>query len=195
MRSRFIAALLALAATVFVVACAPSAPVFTNTDITGANFGHDFKLLDPDGKSRSLADFRGQAVMIFFGFTQCPDVCPTALLRAMEVRKLLKEDADKLKVIFITVDPERDSPELLKTYTAAFDADFLGLYSDTAEGTKKVADDFRVFYRKVPTGGSYTMDHTATRYVFDPQGRLRLAVSHQSPAESIANDVRQLLAG
>lgn len=195
MRSRFIAALLALAATVFVVACAPSAPVFTNTDITGANFGHDFKLLDPDGKSRSLADFRGQAVMIFFGFTQCPDVCPTALLRAMEVRKLLKEDADKLKVIFITVDPERDSPELLKTYTAAFDADFLGLYSDTAEGTKKVADDFRVFYRKVPTGGSYTMDHTATSYVFDPQGRLRLAVSHQSPAESIANDVRQLLAG
>lgn len=194
MKSRFVAVLLALAATAFLAGCSPSAPVFSNTDITGANFGHGFELLDPDGRPRTLADFRGQAVMVFFGFTQCPDVCPTALLRAAEVRKLLKEDAGKLKVIFITLDPERDSPELLKAYTAAFDADFLALYS-TLEGTKKVADEFRIFYRKVPTGASYTMDHTATSYVFDPQGRLRLAVSHQSPAEAIADDLRRLIQG
>lgn len=191
---RIFVAMLALAAAAFAAGCGPTGPAFNNNDITGANFGHDFELRDPDGQTRRLADFRGQAVMIFFGFTQCPDVCPTALLRAVEVRKALGPDADKLKVIFVSLDPERDVPELLKEYTAAFDPDFLGLYS-SPEGTKKVADEFRVFYRKVPTGGSYTLDHTATSYVFDPQGRLRLAVSHQAEPQPIADDVRQLLQG
>ncbi|MDO9599936.1 MAG: SCO family protein [Azoarcus sp.] len=182
----------ALLAAVALTACDSTALQFRNTDITGANFGTDFSLLDPEGNTRSLSDFRGKAVMMFFGFTQCPDICPTALSRATEVRKLLGDDGQHLKVIFVSVDPERDVPEVLKAYTAAFDPDFLGLYT-SVENTRKVADDFRVFYRKVPTGGSYTMDHTATSYVYDPQGRLRLAVSHQSSAESIAADVRILL--
>jgi protein SCO1/2 len=173
-------------------ACSKETISFRNTDITGANFGHDFSLLDPDGKTRTLEDFRGKVVMMFFGFTQCPDICPTALSRATEVRRLLGVDADKLQVIFVSVDPERDLPGVLKAYTAAFDPDFLGLYT-SLEDTRKVADEFRVFYRKVPTGGSYSMDHSATSYVFDPAGRLRLAVSYQSPAESVAADVSTLI--
>ncbi|PLX72318.1 MAG: SCO family protein [Azoarcus sp.] len=173
-------------------ACNKATVSFRNTDITGANFGHDFSLLDPDGASRSLADFRGKVVMMFFGFTQCPDICPTALSRAAQVRQLLGDDADRLQVIFVSVDPERDLPGVLNAYTAAFDPDFLGLYTSLEE-TRKVADEFRVFYRKVPTGGSYSMDHTATSYVFDPAGRLRLAVSYQSTAESVAADVQTLI--
>lgn len=184
-------ALLTLIASFALTACDSAALQFRNTDITGANFGTDFSLLDPDGNTRSLADFRGKAVMVFFGFTQCPDICPTALSRATEVRKLLGDDGQRLQVLFVSVDPERDVPDVLKAYTRAFDPDFLGLYT-SVENTRKVADDFRVFYRKVPTGGSYTMDHTATSYVYDPQGRLRLAVSYQSSAESIAADVRTL---
>lgn len=192
MKGKLIAVAFALLAAVFISGCAESGPSFQNTDITGAPFGRDFELLDPDGHTRTLADFHGRAVLVFFGFIHCPDVCPTALARAAEVRHLLGEDAGKLQVVFVSLDPERDSPALLKEYTAAFDADFLGLYS-SLEGTKKVADEFRVFYRKVPTGGSYSLDHTATSYVFDPQGRLRLAVAHQSSAASIAADLRQLL--
>ncbi|NMG71427.1 SCO family protein [Parazoarcus communis] len=173
-------------------ACDQAALQFNNTDITGASFGQDFSLLDPDGKTRTLADFRGKAVIVFFGFTQCPDVCPTALSRAVEVRSRLGEEGKRLQVIFVSVDPERDTPALLKEYTAAFDADFLGLYT-SVEDTRKVAEAFRVFYRKVPTGDSYTMDHTATSYVYDPEGRLRLAVSHSSSAESVADDIRKLL--
>jgi len=182
----------ALLASLALYACESSSPRFQNIDVTGANYGRDFRLLDPDGNIRTLADFRGKVVMMFFGFTQCPDICPTALARAAEVRRLLGADAGRLQVIFVSVDPERDLPELLRDYTAAFDPAFLGLYASLAE-TRAVADDFRVFYRKVPTGGSYTMDHTATSYVFDPRGQLRLAVSYQSPAESVAADVRTLL--
>ena len=130
--------------------------------------------------------------MMFFGFTQCPDICPTALSRAPEVKRLLGAVANKVQVIFVSVDPERDLPAVLREYTAAFDPEFLGLYT-SVEDTRKVADEFRVFYRKVPTGGSYSMDHTATSYVFDPAGQLRLAVAYQSTAESIAADVRTLI--
>lgn len=185
-------AFLAMIAAFALNACDPASPSFSNTDITGANFGRDFSLLDPDGNTRSLSDFRGRAVMMFFGFTQCPDICPTALSRAAEVARLLGEDAGRLQVIFVSVDPERDVPEVLRAYTAAFDPSFLGLYT-TVDETQEMADSFRVFYRKVPTGGSYTMDHTATSYVYDPEGRLRLAVSYQSSAESIASDLRILL--
>lgn len=192
LRSLVLRALLVLFAALSLGACNDDELRFNNTDITGANFGHDFSLLDPEGNTRTLADFRGKVVMMFFGFTQCPDICPTALSRAVEVRRLLGADAERLQVIFVSVDPERDRPEVLKAYTAAFDPAFLGLHA-SLEDTRKVADAFRVFYRKVPTGASYSMDHTATSYVFDPQGSLRLAVAYQSPAESVAADVRTLL--
>lgn len=191
-RANLIRMLLVFLSALALSACDNSALKFNNTDITGANFGRNFSLLDPDGKLRSLADFRGKVVMMFFGFTQCPDICPTALSRATEVKRLLGADADKVQVIFVSVDPERDIPAVLREYTAAFDPEFLGLYT-SVEDTRKVADEFRVFYRKVPTGGSYSMDHTATSYVFDPAGQLRLAVAYQSTAESIAADVRTLI--
>lgn len=166
---------------------------FRSMDITGAEFGRDFALADPDGRTRTLADFRGRALLIFFGFTQCPDVCPTTLTRASEVMQRLGSDADRVQVIFITVDPERDTPELLREYTKAFDARFLGLRGDLA-ATEATAREFKVFYRKVPTGSSYTMDHTALSFAYDPAGRLRLAVAHEADAEQVAADLRRLLA-
>ncbi len=179
----------ALAAT----ACQKAAPSFAGIDLTGADYGRDFSLQDPDGRTRTMADFRGKAVMLFFGFTQCPDACPTALSRAAEVRRLLGPQGERLQVIFVTIDPERDSPALLKEYTHAFDPSFLGLRADAA-GTAAVAKEFKVIYRKVPTGSSYTMDHTAFTYVLDPQGRLRLAMRHELSAQDVARDVGTLLA-
>ena len=179
-----------------VAGCGDAAkPAFRNTDIGGANYGKEFALLDPDGKTRRLADFRGKAVLLFFGFIQCPDVCPTTLARAQEVRRLLGADGERLQIVFVTVDPERDTPEILHAYTAAFDdADVLGLYT-TPEKTRVLADAFRIYYRKVPTGnsGDYTVDHSAISYIYDPEGRLRLAVRHGASAESVAADVAILL--
>ena len=165
---------------------------FHGLNVTGSTYGQDFRLKDPEGRERTLADFKGQAVMIFFGFTQCPDVCPTALSRAIEVKQLLGQDADRLQVIFVTIDPERDTPQVLKEYTAAFDPSFLGLYGDL-ERTAATAKDFQVFYKKVPTGSSYTMDHSALTYIYDPDGKLRLAMRHQQTAQEFAEDIRQLL--
>lgn len=165
---------------------------FHSIDITGAPFGHDYRLRAPDGGDRTVADFRGKAVLLFFGFTQCPDVCPTALTRASEVKRLLGKQGERFQAVFITVDPERDSPAILREYTQAFDPSFIGLYGDLAQ-TQKTATDFRVHYAKVPTGSSYTMDHTATSYVFDPAGRLRLAVSHTTTANDLAADISALL--
>ena len=165
---------------------------FHSLDVTGAPWGRDFRLRDPDGRERTLADFRGRAVLIFFGFTQCPDVCPTALSRAAEVQRLLGADGNRLQVIFVTVDPERDTPPVLAEYTRAFGTGFLGLYGDTAQ-TAATASEFRVIYQKVPTGGSYTMDHSAISYVFDPRGQLRLAVRHADTAAVVAEDIGRLL--
>ncbi|WP_406626314.1 SCO family protein [Acidovorax sp. SDU_ACID1] len=165
---------------------------FHGVDITGATYAKDFSLTDPNGKTRTLADFKGKAIMMFFGFTQCPDVCPTALVRAATVKQLLGADGDRLQVIFVTVDPERDTPEILKAYTAAFDPSFLGLYGDLKH-TEETAKDFKVFYKKVPTGSSYTMDHSALSYVYDPDGKLRLVLRHTQSAEEYAADLRQLL--
>ncbi len=169
-------------------------PGFRGVDLTGAPYGRDFRLTDADGRERTLADYKGKAVLLYFGFTQCPDVCPTALIRAAEVRKLLGADGDKLQVIFITVDPARDTPEVIKAYTAAFDPSFIGLYGD-AKRTRETADEFKVYYKQVPTGSSYTMDHSALSYVFDPQGRLRLAMRHEQTAADYAHDIRQVLDG
>lgn len=167
---------------------------FTGQDITGADYGRDFQLLDPDGRQRTLADFKDKVVLMFFGFTQCPDVCPTALARAANVKTLLGSDGDRLQVLFVTVDPERDTPAILKAYTAAFDPGFLALYGDPA-GLAAMAREFRIIYQKVPTGSSYTMDHTSVTYAFDPQGRLRLKLLHEGSAIDYAADVRRLLNG
>jgi protein SCO1/2 len=173
--------------------CGGSGPSFKNTDITGADYGKDFALTDHAGKTRTLADFRGKAVVMFFGYTHCPDVCPTTLAELKAVKERLGEDGKRLQVLFVTVDPERDTQKLLAAYVPAFDPSFLGLYGDSA-ATAKVAKDFRVFYQKSPgkTPAGYTVDHTAASYVFDPQGRLRLFVRHGNAA-NLAADVRTLL--
>jgi protein SCO1/2 len=171
-----------------------AAPGFRGIDLTGAPYGRNFRLTDADGRERTLGDYKDKAVLMYFGFVQCPDVCPTALIRAAKVKQMLGADGDKLQVIFITVDPERDTPEVIKAYTAAFDPSFIGLYGD-AKRTRETADEFKVYYKQVPTGSSYTMDHSALSYAFDPQGRLRLALRHEQTAEDYAHDLRQLLAG
>lgn len=165
---------------------------FNGVDITGASYAQDFRLTDADGRERTLADFKGKAVMMFFGFTQCPDVCPTALVRAAEIKRLLGADGDRLQVIFVTVDPERDLPVVLKAYTQAFDPSFIGLYGDLQK-TAETAKAFKVFYKKVPTGSSYTMDHSAFSYVFDPKGKIRLVLRHEQGAQECVQDLRQIL--
>ncbi len=171
-----------------------SKPEFRNTDVTGADFASDFQLTGHDGKQYQLADFRGKAVVIFFGYTQCPDVCPSTMSELSEVMKLLGPDADRVQVLFVTVDPERDTPELLAHYVPAFDSRFLGLYGDAA-ATERTAKAFRVFYQKAPgsTPDTYTMDHTAGSYVYDTSGKLRLFIRHGTGPEPIAHDLRQLL--
>lgn len=188
------AAVVALSA--LLAACSDRAPVFHSTDITGADYGKSLALTDHSGQARTLADFRGKAVTLFFGYTQCPDVCPTNLVTMAEVMRQLGADADRLQVLFVTVDPERDTQALLSQYVPAFDGRFLGLYG-TAEQTADVAREFRVFYRKSgdTSGSAYTIDHSAGTYVFDPAGRLRLYVKHGEPADKLAEDIRQLLAG
>lgn len=165
---------------------------YTAIDITGANIGPDYQLFYSDGKPASLRDFKGKYVMLFFGFTQCPDVCPTTLARATEVKRLLGADGDKLQVVFVTVDPERDTGPLLAEYMRAFDPTFVAVRGN-AEQTAKAAKDFKIFYRKVPSGSSYTMDHTALTYVFDANGKIRLALKHEQTAQQVAADVRLLM--
>lgn len=189
-------ALVVLAAVVFLVAgCTPSAPTFRSTDITGADYGKTLSLTDHHGQVRTLADFRGKVVTIFFGYTQCPDVCPTALSGMSEVMRQLGDDADRVQVLFVTVDPERDTQALLSEYVPVFDKRFLGLYG-SAEKTAEVAKDFRVFYRKSgDVNGHYTIDHSAGTYVFDPNGKLRLYVRHAEDPAVIAADIKALLSG
>ncbi|HEY5799262.1 MAG TPA: SCO family protein [Burkholderiaceae bacterium] len=177
-------------------ACQPAKPpaAFKNTDLTGLDYAQGFALTDHTGKPRTLADFKGKAVVVFFGFTQCPDVCPTTMAEMSAVMKALGPQADQVQVLFITVDPERDTQELLAQYVPAFDPRFLGLRGDKA-ATEKTAKDFKVFFQKVPgkTPGSYSMDHTAGSYVFDPQGRIRLFIRHGQGAEPIVHDLKILL--
>ena len=180
-------------------ACSPgggSGAGFVNTDITGAAYGKDFHLTDHTGAARSLADYRGKVVTLFFGYVQCPDVCPTNLLNMVEVMKQLGPDADKVQVLFMTIDPERDTRALLAQYVPAFDPRFAGLYADLPT-TQAVARDFKVFYQKQGDvkGNSYTVDHSTGTYVYDPQGRLRLYVKHGEKPALIAADIRKLLAG
>ena len=182
------------AAALALSACGREGPKFRASDVTGSSFGRDFTLTDHTGKTRTLADFRGKAVIVFFGFTHCPDICPTTLADMAGVMKKLGGDAAKVQVLFVTVDPERDKPELLSAYVSAFDPTFLGLYGD-AEATARTAKEFKIIYQKQPgrTPDTYTMDHSAGTFVFDPAGRLRLYVGHGQDAELFEHDLRELL--
>lgn len=190
------AALLSLVVIFAAGGCGERAVPFLATDISGADFGKDFHLVDHNGKARSLADFRGSVVAMFFGYTQCPDVCPTSMTAMAEVMKQLGADARRVQVLFVTVDPERDTPAMLAQYVPQFHPSFLGLYGDLP-ATQQVAKDFKVFYerREGKTPTSYTIDHTAGTYLFDPQGRLRLFVKHGENPERVAADIRLLLSG
>ena len=190
LRSFLIAAM-----AMILVACSPK-PEFKNIDITGSTaFGKDFSLLDPDGNVRTLADFKGKVVVMFFGYTQCPDICPTTLTEMQQVMSLLGPQSDKVQVLFVTVDPERDTAAILKQYVPSFDSRFLGLRPADEAALEKVAKDFKIYYKKVPgkSPGSYTMDHMAGSYVFDPEGRLRLYIKHAQGPETLAHDLKELM--
>ena len=171
------------------------APAFKAVDITGADYGRELELTDTEGRRRHLADFKGRVTVVFFGFTQCPDVCPTTMLELAQVKKALGPDGQRVQGVFVTIDPERDTPEVLKAYVSNFSPDFVALRGD-AEETKAAAKQFKVFYAKVPgkAEGSYTMDHTAGSYVFDAQGRLRLFTRYGTGAEALQHDLQLLLA-
>lgn len=175
---------------------AQTPPAFHNTDITGAEFGRTLSLTDHHGKLRTLADFRGKAVILFFGYTSCPDVCPTALAKFAEVMKRLGADAARVQVLFVTIDPERDTQTQLAAYVPWFDPSFIGLYGDAAL-TAAAAREFKVYYARKETGGgmAYVLDHSAGAYVFDPAGRIRLYVKDDAPIETIVSDLKRLLVG
>lgn len=175
--------------------CFQNKPSFASVDLTGADYARDFNLVDHNGRQRSLKDFAGQIVVVFFGFAQCPDVCPTTMAEMVEVRKALGADGARVQSIFITVDPDRDTPEVLKAYMANFDPSFLALRPGSAEQLAALAKDFKVFYRKNagPTPTSYTIDHTAGSYVYDTRGRLRLFTRHGMGVKALVADLRLLL--
>ncbi|MDM9560967.1 SCO family protein [Bordetella petrii] len=160
--------------------------------LTDSALGKGFALNGTDGQAHTLADFKGKVVMVFFGFTQCPDVCPTALIRAVEVKQKLGERGKNLQVLFVTVDPERDTPEVLSAYVTAFDPSFIGLYG-SPDQTRATAKEYKVYYSKIPTGSSYTMDHTALSYVYDAEGKLRVALRHNQPIDDFVNDIGAIM--
>lgn len=189
--------LLLVLCTALLTACGgPDAPPkFNATDVTGADWGRELKLTDHNGKPRTLADFKGKVVILFFGFTQCPDICPTTLGASAAALNLLGSDADKVQVLFVTLDPARDTPEVLSKYAPAFNPSFLGLYGNEA-ATLAAAKEFKVFFQKQPgKDGNYTIDHTAASYAIDPQGRLRLYMKHGETPDQMAADIKLLLAG
>ena len=177
-------------------ACSPDQPSFSGIDITGADYAQGFDLPDHNGQRRTLADFKGKVVVVFFGFTQCPDVCPTSMAELAQVKQQLGADGDKLQGIFITVDPERDTAELLKAYMANFDPSFLALVPTLAQ-LPELAKAFKIYYKKVDgkTPTSYTMDHSAGSYIFDGAGRVRLYHRYGSPTEGLVSDVKALIKG
>ena len=190
-----VASLLALSTVSgFLLGCSPDKPQFKSIDLTGADYAQGFSLIDHNGQLRTLKDFAGTVVVVFFGFTQCPDVCPTSMAELAQVKQQLGADGDKLQGIFITVDPERDTAEMLKAYMGNFDPTFLAL-RPTLEQLPQVAKDFKIYYKKVDgkTPGSYTMDHSAGSYVFDEKGRIRLYNRYGSGADALASDIRLLI--
>ena len=184
-----LAALLAITA-----GCSEQKPSFAAVDVTGADYARDFELTDHNGQPRSLKDFAGKVVVVFFGYTQCPDVCPTSMTELAEVKRLLGKDGDKLQGLFVTVDPARDTPEVLRSYMANFDPTFLALYT-TPDKLVLLAKDYKVYYKKAEgkTPTSYTMDHSAGSYVYDTSGKLRLYTRYGSGAQALASDIKLLL--
>jgi protein SCO1/2 len=189
-----IPAAIAAAALLVLAACGgPEAPVFKLTDVTGASFGKTLELTDHNGQRRTLTDFKGKVVTLFFGFTHCPDVCPTTMVEMANVMKELGPDAARVQVLFVTVDPERDTAEVLKRYVPAFHPSFLGL-SGNAEETAKVAKEFKIHFQKQKlASGGYTVDHSAGTYILDAEGRLRLFAQYGTGAPALLHDIRQLL--
>ena len=177
-----------------ITACSPDRPSFKGVDITGADYAQGFAAQDHNGQPRTMADFAGKVVIVFFGYTQCPDVCPTSMQELAEVKRLLGADGDKLQGLFITLDPERDTPEMLKAYMANFDPTFLALHP-TPDQLVSITKDFKIYYKKVDgkTATSYTLDHSAGSYTFDTRGRVRLYNRYGSGAAALANDVKTLL--
>ena len=192
---RFLCATVATLLALAVAACGPAAPKFEGSDVTGIGYARDFRLTDHTGKTRTLADFRGKVVVLFFGYTQCPDVCPTTMAELAQIRKLLGAEGDRLQTVFVTIDPERDTAEVLKAYVANFGPGVVALRGD-AEQTAAAAKEFKVFFAKAPgkSPGSYTMDHSAASFVFDPAGRVRLFVPYGSDPKVLAADLKQLVA-
>jgi protein SCO1 len=193
-RRTFLVASAAVCAASVLAACGQRKPQFKAIDLTGADYARDLRLPDADGHERSLKDFRGKVVVLFFGYTQCPDVCPTTLSEIAQAKQLLGADGARLQGVFVTLDPERDTPQVLKAYLANFDPTFVALRG-TLQQTAAVAKDFKIFYQKVPgkTPGSYTLDHSAAAYVYDPDGRLRLYTRYGSGPQALASDVKLLL--
>ena len=182
------------AALLLASGCTEQKPAFVSVDVTGADYAQKFALTDQFGKPRTQAEFLGKVVVVFFGFAQCPDVCPTTMAELAEVKKLLGKDGDKLQAVFITVDPERDTLPVLKAYMENFDPSFIALRG-TPEELAATAKHFKIYYKKVEgkTPGSYTMDHSAGSYVLDTQGRVRLFTRYGSGAAALAQDIKLLL--
>lgn len=195
MRYRTFYAIIIWSVALVMAACGNTAkPTFLATDITGAEFGKDFKLTDHMGKSRTLADFKGKAVVLFFGYTHCPDICPATMGEVAAALQKLGKDATRVQVLFVTVDPERDTPEQLAQYLSAFGPAFLGLHGDP-QSTKNIASEFKVVYQK-QMGNSpnhHTMDHSSGTYIFDPKGKLRLYISNGAGRDVFAHDIVELL--
>ena len=188
-------ALSALAFSVLsLTGCTDPKVAFKGVDITGADYAKELNLPDQNGQVRKIKDFSGKLVVVFFGYTQCPDVCPTTMQELAEVKRLLGSDGDKLQAVFVTVDPERDTTELLKAYVENFDASFVAL-RPTSEQLPVIAKDFKIYYKRVEgkTPTSYTMDHSAGSYTFDAQGRVRLFNRYGMGAEALAHDFKLLL--
>jgi protein SCO1/2 len=186
--------LLSSVAVLALASCSPDKPKFNGIDVTGADYAKGFTLTDQNDQTRSLSDFKGKVVVLFFGYTQCPDVCPTSMAELAEVKRLLGTDGDKLQGVFVTVDPARDTTELLKAYMTNFDPTFVA-FVPTADELPVVAKQFKIYYKKVdgPTPTSYTMDHSAGSYVYDTQGNLRLYSRYGSGAKVLAQDIQTLL--
>jgi protein SCO1 len=177
------------------IGCKDGAPAFVGIDLTGANYATGFALPDQYGEPRTLASYAGKVVVVFFGYTQCPDVCPTSLTELVEAKRLLADRGDRMQGVFISVDPARDTPEVMRAYMASFDPSFHALHV-TAEQLPELTKSFKVYYKRVDgsTPTSYTMDHSAGSYVYDPKGRLRLYHRYGSGAKALADDLRLLLA-
>ncbi len=199
MKRRFATKLIAscaifVGAASLIAACSPQQAAFASVDVTGAEYAKNFELTDHNGQVRRIQDFAGKVVVMFFGYTQCPDVCPTTMTELAEVKKALGKDGDRLQALFVTVDPQRDTPEVLKGYMANFDPSFLAL-TTTPEKLVELAKEYKIYFKKVDgkTPSSYTMDHSAGSYVYDTKGQLRLFTRYGSGPKALTDDIRILL--